>query len=65
MSTQPQWTPMPPAAEPPAETLPPGARALLARLDAWAERDIARFPRLAEAIRRRAEQRQERADAAD
>lgn len=39
-------------AQPPA-TLPPGARRLLARLDALSEEAIATCPRLAEAIRER------------
>lgn len=46
-----KWTPEPPYAEPPASTLPPGARALLARMQGRVEEDMARFPAFAEAIR--------------
>lgn len=42
---------MQPIAEPPKSTLPPGARALLNRMEAWAARMIAENPALAEAIR--------------
>jgi hypothetical protein len=50
MSTQ-QWTPMQPIADPPKSTLPPGARALLARMQARVEEDMALYPKFAEAIR--------------
>jgi hypothetical protein len=54
MSTQ-QWTPMQPIADPPKSTLPPGARALLARMQARVEEDMARFPAFAEAVRQQSE----------
>lgn len=55
--TAPTWTPVPPISDPPApkSTLPPGARALLARMQARAEEDLARYPEFAAAIRRNAE----------
>lgn len=58
-TAEPQWQPLPPFAPPPRDTggLPPGAVALLDRLDAWAERMIARYPALAEAVRRDAARR--------
>lgn len=51
MSNQ-TWTPSPPYADPPADLMPPESRALLRRLDAWAERVIANNPQVAQAIRR-------------
>jgi hypothetical protein len=45
------WVPLPPFSEPPKSTLPPGARALLARMQARVEEDMARYPAFAEAIR--------------
>lgn len=46
-----QWMPQPPFSDPPKSTLPPGARALLARMQARVEEDMARYPAFAEAIR--------------
>jgi hypothetical protein len=46
-----KWEPQAPYANPPRSTLPPGARALLARMQARVEEDMARYPAFAEAIR--------------
>jgi hypothetical protein len=53
---EPLWTPMPPTAQPPKSTLPPGARALLNRMQARVEEDMARYPAFAEEVRRHAAQ---------
>jgi hypothetical protein len=54
--TAPTWTPVQPLADPPKSALPPGARALLARMQARVEEDMARYPAFAEAVRRHAAQ---------
>jgi hypothetical protein len=56
--SEPLWVPSPPYADPPAprSTLPPGARALLNRMQARVEEDMARYPAFAEAVRRHAAQ---------
>lgn len=48
---EPLWVSSPPFSDPPKSTLPPGARALLARMQARVEEDMARYPAFAEAIR--------------
>jgi hypothetical protein len=49
--TAPTWTPCPPYASPPADDLPPGARALLNRIQARIEQDMALYPEFAKAVR--------------
>lgn len=45
-----QRTPQPPH---PTDPMPPASRALLRKLNAMVERDLARYPQFAEAVRRR------------